>query len=325
MSLTVSAAGLALIKTYEGFRAEPALLPNGDFVVGYGHVRCAEPGPAVSEAEAEALLRADLKPIEAALEALGCPLLQAQIDALASFAFSIGVEAFQKSDVARRVAVGAFLAAGCAMEAWRKSDVAGELEVLDVLIQRRAAEKALLLADLAVVATPSAFARAKLDHAAAILGAPVSYAPAPAVGSILPPAPKPAPAQVITDILKSEPATELVLSRVATPEEVAAFEEAEEIVTAHAKPVGRPMFAAKAQMPRFAVVRVNFGTPVETIGLSALFLFGVGLSAIGATMVMGRQIDAIDMIGASAFAAPGLAAIALAAYGLWKTPARQMA
>lgn len=328
MPVTVSAAGLDLIKTFEGFRAEPAPLPSGDFVVGYGHERFLEAGPAVTEQEAEALLIADLVPIEAALAALDVDLTQAQIDALASFAFSIGALAFEKSDVARRVASGSFLAAGCAMEAWRKSDVAGELEVLDVLIQRRAAEKAMLLADLPIAASPSAFARAKLDHAAAILGAPVGYSAAPAVGSILPPPPKPPAGQIITEVLKSEPETELVLTRVATPEEIAAFEDEDEIVTAHARPAARALAAAPAEKPkksRFAVLRPHFGTPVETIGLTALFLFGAGLAAIGASMTMGRQVDAVDLLGASAFIAPGLSAITLAAYGLWKTPARQAA
>src|SRR5262249_11255721 len=153
-----------------------------------------------------------------------------------SFAFSLGLDAFEKSDVLRKINAGHVVAAAVAMDAWRKSDVSGELEVIDSLVRRRAAEKALFLADAPVETSPSVFMRAKLDHAAQILGAPMAFAPAPAVGSIPVVQPKAEAAQVITDVLKSEPATEaLLLTQVATPEQI----EEEEIVTAHAKPVAR--------------------------------------------------------------------------------------
>ena len=257
MSHAISATGLALIQEYEGFRAEPTQLPDGCWVVGYGHVRVAEAGPSVSQSEAGDLLALDLAPVERVVNALVTkPLTQGQFDALVSFTFSVGADAFASSQVLRRVNTGDFVAAACAMDAWRKTEVNGELEIIDALVRRRAAEKALFLKELPHDASPSVFMRAKLDHAAAILGAPVKYAPAPAVGAVAvaiatpdfvetnivqlvqsATPPKFEPAVRLTEILKSEPATEaLLLTQVAND-----FEESEEgeLVTAHAKPVAR--------------------------------------------------------------------------------------
>jgi lysozyme len=238
MTNAISAHGLALIQQYEGFSAEPVQLPDGNWVVGHGHVRVAQAGAAVSEAEAADLLSLDLAPVELMVNERVCQTLtQSQFDALVSFAFSVGADAFEQSQVFRRTNAGDFIAAACAMDAWRKSDVGGEAVVVDVLVCRRSAEKALYLKDLPHDASPSAFMRAKLDFAASVLGAPVVYAAAPAVGSVPMARPKLEPAVRLVEILKSEPATEALLLTqvVANNDDV----NDGEIVTAHAKPVAR--------------------------------------------------------------------------------------
>ena len=239
MTNAISANGLALIQQYEGFRAEPTQLPDGNWVVGYSHVRVGEPGAPLSQDEAAELLTLDIAPVERLVNArLTQTLNQSQYDAMVSFAFSVGAEAFEQSQVLRRANAGDFVAAACAMDAWRKSDVSGELEIVDALVRRRAAEKALFLQDMPIEASPSAFVRAKLDHAASILGAPIKYAPAPAVGSIPVAQPKVEVGVRLTEILKSEPATEALLLTQVVAEDVV---EDDEIVTAHAKPVARPL------------------------------------------------------------------------------------
>ena len=338
----ISQTGLALIQEYEGFRAEPAQLPDGNWVVGHGHVRIGDAGDAVNENEAAELLALDLAPVERSVNTLvTTSLTQSQFDALVSFAFSIGLEQFENSQVLRRVNGGSAVAAACAMDAWRKSDITGELEIIDALVRRRAAEKALFLKDTTGDVTPSVFMRAKLDHAASILGAPVNYSPAPAVGSIPVAVAKPEATQRLSEILMSEPATEaLMLTRVATEEEVAAFE-ADEIVTAHAKPRARKLDRAtlrsiplsvveqpkrasfvKAIASKFAGVKLpRIVRPTETVGLGALFLFGGGLIALGFSQLIGPRVDVVDVLGASALAAPGLAAVFMATFGLVRGPA----
>jgi lysozyme len=328
-SLSISSEGLDLIKEYEGFRAEPTQLPDGNWVVGHGHVRIGEAGPALTRAEAEELLALDLAPVERSVGGkVSAVLTQNQFDALVSFAFSVGVDAFEQSAVLRRVNSGAFVAAGCAMDAWRKSDLGGELVVIDALVRRRAAEKALLLRGGATDTTPSAYMRAKLDYAASVLGAPADYAQAPEVGSIPVQAPKPAPALRLTEILKSEPATEaLLLTRVATDEELAAHDEIEEIVTAHAKPVARKLEQPQARKPSPRKSRFRFLTerPTESVGLLALLAFGLGLILLGGSTLFGGSGDFVDILGASALMAPGLAATFMAGFGLWRGPTPRLA
>lgn len=65
LNMRTSQAGLNVIKAFEGFRARSELLPNGRWIIGYGHVRQAKKGLRVSESEAEAILREyDLPPVE---------------------------------------------------------------------------------------------------------------------------------------------------------------------------------------------------------------------------------------------------------------------
>lgn len=142
----VSRPGLELIKSFEGFRRRSARLPGGRYVVGHGHIRSARQGVEVSQADAEALLRYDLLPIEAAInEWAFAPLTQNQFDALVSFAFNIGIQTFRRSDVLRRINEGAYLQAAGALEMWRRAELDGEGVIVDALVRRRAAEKALFL------------------------------------------------------------------------------------------------------------------------------------------------------------------------------------
>lgn len=163
----ISRSGLELIKSFEGFRRRSARLPAGRFVVGYGHIRSAREGVEVSEADAEALLRYDLLPVEAAMnEWTFAPLTQNQFDALCSFAFSIGIKTFRRSDVLRRINEGAMLQAAAALEMWRRVELDGEGVIVDALIRRRAAEKALFLKPAeGHVPAPSAVLKARIDYA----------------------------------------------------------------------------------------------------------------------------------------------------------------
>lgn len=350
MTNAISANGLALIQALEGFQAEPKQLPTGGWVVGYSHVRLTEPGEAVNENEAQSMLALDLASYEALVNALVTqPLTQTQFDALVSFAFSVGGEAFGKSQVLRRVNAGEWVAAACAMDAWRKSEINGELTVIDALVRRRASEKALFLKEVKIEATPSAFIRAQLDHAASILGAPVAYTPAPEVGSIAPAPAKAEPGARLTEILKSEPATEaLLLTQIVANDADGADED--EITTAHAKPVARfdfePRVAPRRSEPTpeksswLSSLRASVHAPkgadlrlhkmrkgaqitrasMENLGLLALMLFGLALLAGSVSLVVSGTPGVPEFAGAGALGLPGMAAVLLAVFALWRAP-----
>jgi len=144
--LSVSRSAVELIMAFEGFRARAAQLDDGRWTVGYGHTATAREGAEITEADAEALLLYDLiQASHAVNEHVYAPLNQNQFDALVSFAFNIGSRAFKSSPTARRLNEGRVLEAALAMELWRKADLEGERIVIDALVRRRAAEKALFL------------------------------------------------------------------------------------------------------------------------------------------------------------------------------------
>lgn len=165
----VSRKGLELIKTFEGYRRASARLADGRWTIGYGHTKSARPGVEVSEADAEGLLLYDLIEVSAELNRLiYTPLTQNQFDALASFAFNLGTEAFRTSGVLRRINEGAMLQAAYALDMWRKADFEGERIVLDALIRRRAAEKALFLTPTdGYVPAPTPILAPRVDYDAA--------------------------------------------------------------------------------------------------------------------------------------------------------------
>ena len=132
--------------SFEGFRREAAQLADGRWIIGYGHTRSARQGATVTEADARALLLYDLAAVSTALDLLiFTPLNQNQFDALVCFAFNIGVDNFRRTVVLRHVNEGALLQAASELELWRRAELEGERLVVDGLVRRRAAEKALFL------------------------------------------------------------------------------------------------------------------------------------------------------------------------------------
>ncbi len=135
-----------MIKRLEGFRDRPVRLDNGRWMIGYGHVFSARPRLALSRKEAELLLLYDLSAIGEAFESLiFTPLSQNQTDALFSLVYNIGLEAFAGSEVLCLINQGAMVPAAAAMEQWCQADLRGHSMVIDGLVRRRAAEKALFL------------------------------------------------------------------------------------------------------------------------------------------------------------------------------------
>jgi lysozyme len=144
--LRTSRTGLELIKSFEGFRDAAVRLPDGRWMIGYGHVRTAREGLTISEQDADDLLAYDLRTVEdTILTMIFAPLNQNQFDALASLVFNISPGRFRDSDILRLINGGDFLSAANAFDVWRKARIHGRVMVVDALVRRRAAEKAMFL------------------------------------------------------------------------------------------------------------------------------------------------------------------------------------
>ncbi|PHR62725.1 MAG: hypothetical protein COA47_02245 [Robiginitomaculum sp.] len=161
----ISKKGLQLLKTFEGFRSSAIQLPNGIWVIGHGHTASARKGGIVNHNDAEQLLVWDMNNlIPKVMDSLFAPVSQAQLDALLSLAFNIGMHNFSNSDVVRYINEGNLISAAAAFDVWRRAKLGTREMVLDALVRRRAAEKAHFL-DVTgtLVLAPSARVQPKSD------------------------------------------------------------------------------------------------------------------------------------------------------------------
>lgn len=96
---------IELIKRFEGCRLEAYRCPAGVLTIGYGHTRNVKQGQRITQEDADRLLREDAAKIESGVRAaLGSvQLADCKIDALVSFAFNVGVEAFKRSTLLRKL------------------------------------------------------------------------------------------------------------------------------------------------------------------------------------------------------------------------------
>ena len=96
----------------------------------------------ITAAEADAILRADLKKFEGFVtSAVHVPLNQNQFDALVSFTFNLGPGNLKSSSMLRKLNAGDYRGAADEMLRWDKSNG----KTLAALAKRRAAERALFL------------------------------------------------------------------------------------------------------------------------------------------------------------------------------------
>jgi len=158
--MNVSAAGINLLKTFEGLRLKPYNDSANYATIGYGHLLHKSPVTSFDIAQwsgftsagAEKLLKEDLKTTEAVV-ASAFPtgfLKQNQFDALVSFAFNVGGGAFRNSTLYKKARSGDFSGAAGEFMKWVNAGgkpVAG-------LIARRAAEASLFAAGSAAKILP---------------------------------------------------------------------------------------------------------------------------------------------------------------------------
>ena len=139
----INQTGLNLVKEFEGLRLKAYQDPGGTWTIGYGHTGSdVSPGNAISESQAEALLRQDLKAAEAAVrKSVRVPLTANQFSALVSFTYNLGSGALASSTLLDRLNQQDYQGAAAEFSKW----VYAKREKLSGLVRRREDEKQLFL------------------------------------------------------------------------------------------------------------------------------------------------------------------------------------
>ena len=138
MQFLYSETGLALTRSFEGLRLTAYQDSAGIWTIGYGHTRPGlAAGTTITEADAEALLRADLADAVACVNrAVTHPIEQHHFDALVDFCFNAGRGSLLQSTLLRKVNLGDFAEAACQFGLW----VHAGGQVIPGLVRRRKAE-----------------------------------------------------------------------------------------------------------------------------------------------------------------------------------------
>lgn len=100
--------GIKLIKSLEGFRAEPYVCAGGYLTIGYGHrLLPSDSYKKISREKAEQILENDLCRVErAVLKYINVEVNDDQFAALVSFTFNVGVAALQRSVLRQKINYG---------------------------------------------------------------------------------------------------------------------------------------------------------------------------------------------------------------------------
>lgn len=141
----MNAAGIKLIKAFEGCKLKAYRDIVGVLTIGYGHTGAdVFEGQVITQEEAERLLRDDLEAFEVGVARLvKVSLTENQFAALVSFAYNLGLRALGGSTLLKLLNKGD--PEGAALEFTKWSHAGGR--VVAGLVRRREAEKALFLQD----------------------------------------------------------------------------------------------------------------------------------------------------------------------------------
>ncbi len=141
-----SDAGRAFIKAFESLRLTPYRDDAGNWTVGYGHlIGSDEPIVTWTQDHADAEFAADVTEVDIGLaDLISVELRQHEFDAIASFAFNCGTNAFRNSTLRRVLNEQDYVAAALELGRWGRAG--GKWNA--GLLRRRIGEMAIfLLAD----------------------------------------------------------------------------------------------------------------------------------------------------------------------------------
>lgn len=135
--MKINNKGLALIKSFEGCRLVAYKCPAGVWTIGYGHTAGVYEGMAISQAQADNMLKSDMKKYEKYVtDNVKLPLNENQFSALVSFCYNCGVgnlKTLVRNRTTEQIAD--------AMILYNKASG----KVLNGLVRRRTAERKLFL------------------------------------------------------------------------------------------------------------------------------------------------------------------------------------
>lgn len=140
--MNVSETGIELIKKFEGCVLKAYKCPAGVWTIGYGHTSGVKEGQTITKAQAEELLKLDLKQFEIGVNNLvNVPLNQNQFDALVSFCYNLGAGNLKSSTLLKLLNKGNYIGAAEQFDRW----IYARGKKLSGLVKRRSAEKELFL------------------------------------------------------------------------------------------------------------------------------------------------------------------------------------
>ena len=153
-ALYVSRDAVELIKAMEGLRLERYKDAAGYDTIGYGHrLKENEDYKTITEEQAEQLLRQDIlqvsEQLTRVLEREEVQVTQEMFDALVSFVYNVGIGAFEKSTMLKKLKKGDYKGAAEEFDRWVFATVGGKKKKLRGLAKRRQKEKELFLRGLA--------------------------------------------------------------------------------------------------------------------------------------------------------------------------------
>lgn len=143
--LAVNERGIDIIRKSEGLRLHAYYLA-GQWLIGYGHASTAKKGMTITIDRADVLLYSDVRRAEEGVRRLASVALnENEFSALVSLAYNMGVGAFQRTQVLKRLNDGDRAGAADAFRHLIGADINGERVALAALKRRREAERALFL------------------------------------------------------------------------------------------------------------------------------------------------------------------------------------
>lgn len=133
--LSLTAAGLISIATWEGFKGEAYIPVPGDVpTIGFGSTEGVKLGDTISVPAALGRLMRDVGDAESAIgRCVKVPLSQGEYDAYTSLAFNIGGEAFCASTLVKKLNAGDYPGACLELKRWVYVDG----KVVHGLVKRR--------------------------------------------------------------------------------------------------------------------------------------------------------------------------------------------